>query len=191
MADDVPVEVIVAAYSTEQGAKEALHELDEAKKANIIRIRDAAVLSRNAENKLHISETADKGFGRGAVIGGIGGAVIGVIAGPVGWATVGGAAIGGLAAKLRDGGFKDERLRKLGEGLKPGSSALVAVVEHEWVKQAEAMLQEEAENLVIESLESAIAMSLEQEGDQQVSTSPEATSETEGTDTNQEMKRAA
>jgi uncharacterized membrane protein len=167
MANDVPVDVLVAAYTTEQGAKDALHDLDEAKKANIIRIRDAAILMRDANNKLHITETADKGFGRGAVLGGVGGAVVGLIAGPVGWATVGGAAIGGLAARLRDGGFKDERLRQLGERLTPGSSALIAVIEHEWVKQVEDMLREEAETLVTETLEAAIAMQLEQQNEQQ------------------------
>ncbi|HEY7270139.1 MAG TPA: DUF1269 domain-containing protein [Dehalococcoidia bacterium] len=185
MANDVPVDVLVAAYTTEQGAKDALHELDDARKANLIRIRDAAVLMRDADNKLHITETTDKGFGRGAVIGGIGGAVVGLIAGPIGWATVGGAAIGGLAAKLRDGGFRDDRLRQVGEGLKPGSSALIAVIEHEWVKQVEDMLREEAETLVTETLEAAIARQLEEQAAQQP---PQAV---EGQQGGEEMKKAA
>ena len=53
--------------------------------------------------------------------------IIGV--GPIGLAaTVGGAAIGGLAAKLHDSGFNDERLRRLGQSLQPNTSAILAVI---------------------------------------------------------------
>jgi uncharacterized membrane protein len=90
--------------------------------------------------------------------------VVGVIAGPIGWATLGGAAIGGLAAKLRDGGFSDNRLRKVGEGLTPGSSAIIAVVEHEWVKEVERRMEDRAADLITESVRADIAEELEEEG---------------------------
>jgi len=163
MTQEQPIEVIVAAFPTEQGAKEALHDLDEAKKQGIIGIKDAAVLSRDQEQKLHISESADKGFGRGAVIGGVAGAAVGILAGPIGWATLGGAAVGGLAAKLRDGGFPDERLRQMGEGVRPGSSALVAVIEHVWLKDVERMLQEKGADLATEAVSKDIAAQLDEQ----------------------------
>jgi uncharacterized membrane protein len=162
---DAPIDVVVAAFPSEQGAADALHELEAAKKEGLIGIKDAAVLRRDAKNDLHITETADKGFGRGAVLGGVAGAVVGVIAGPIGWATLGGAAVGGLAAKLRDGGFPDSRLRQVGEGLKPGSSAIVAVVEHDWVREVERRMEEQAADLVTESVADDIADQLEQEGE--------------------------
>src|SRR6185295_15534661 len=124
-----PVDVIVAAYNDEQGASNALKELKAASEEWKVDIKDAAILKRDMDNKLKITESADRGFGRGAIIGGVAGAAVGVMAGPIGWATLGGAAVGGLAAKLRDGGFKDDRLRTIGEGLQPGSSALIVVVE--------------------------------------------------------------
>ena len=161
---DVPVDVVVAAFPNEMGATDALHDLEAAKKQGMIDIRDAAVLRRDASNELHITETADKGFGKGAVMGGVAGAVVGVIAGPIGWVTLGGAAVGGLAAKLRDGGFPDDRLRQVGEGLKPGSSAIVAVVEHEWVREVERRMEARAADLITESIESDIAAQLEEEG---------------------------
>ena len=161
---DVPVDVVVAAFPNEMGATDALHDLEAAKKQGMIDIRDAAVLRRDASNELHITETADKGFGKGAVMGGVAGAVVGVMAGPIGWATLGGAAIGGLAAKLHDGGFPDDRLRQVGEGLKPGSSAIVAVVEHEWVREVERRMEARAADLITESIESDIAAQLEEEG---------------------------
>jgi uncharacterized membrane protein len=165
MASDVPVDVVVAAFPTEQGASDALHELEAARKDGLINIRDAAVLSRDYMNEVHIKETADKGFGKGAVMGGVAGAVVGVIAGPIGWATLGGAAIGGLAAKLRDGGFPDNRLRQVGESLTPGSSAIVAVVEHEWVKEVERRMEDRAADLITESVRADIAEQLEAEGE--------------------------
>src|SRR6266550_3070218 len=133
MTREEPIQVIVAAFPSEQGAKEALHDLDEAKKQGLIGIKDAAVLSKDEQQKLRISDSADKGFGRGAMIGGVAGAAVGILAGPIGWAALGGAAVGGLAAKARDGGFPDARLRQVGASLQPGSSALVAVIEHIWL----------------------------------------------------------
>ena len=118
---DVPVQVVVAAFKDEASADDVLKSLKEAKKQGLIKIVDAAVLRKDDKGKLHIKETADMGGGKGAVIGGVLGGVIGLLAGPIGWAALGGAVIGGLAAKMRDGGFKDDRLKKLGEGLGPAT----------------------------------------------------------------------
>ena len=134
MSADVPVQVIVAAFDDESSANAALDDLKKAKKERLIGIQAAAVLRKDADGKLHIKETADMGGRKGATMGGVAGAAIGLIAGPalIVPAAVG-ALVGGLASKWRDSGFSDERLKKLGEGLKPGSSAIVAVVEHRWV----------------------------------------------------------
>ncbi len=93
------------------------------------------------------------------------GAVVGVLAGPVGWAALGGAVIGGLAAKLHDGGFKDERLKKLGEGLGPGNSAIVAVVEHTWVRDVEKQMAEAGADVVTEQISADIAAQLQAGGE--------------------------
>jgi uncharacterized membrane protein len=165
MSSDVPVQVVVAAFKDEKAASAALAEMKQAKKEGLIKIVDAAVLSKDANGKLHIKETADMGGGKGAVVGGVIGAVIGVLVGPIGWAAVGGAVIGGLAAKLHDGGFKDERLKKLGEGLGPGNSAIVAVVEHTWVKQVEKELTDAGADAVTEELSADIAQQLQSGGE--------------------------
>src|SRR5215203_1255170 len=119
---DVPVQIVVAAFKDEATADQALRDLKELQSEKQIKIRDAAVLRKDAAGKLHVKETEDMG----AVIGGVTGGVIGLLAGPVGLAVGLGAVIGGLAAKMRDSGFNDERLKRLGEGLTPGSSAIVA-----------------------------------------------------------------
>jgi uncharacterized membrane protein len=157
---DVPVQVVVAAFKDENSASEALKALKQARNQGLIKIVDAAVLRKDADGKLHIKETADMGGGKGAVIGGVLGGVVGVLAGPIGWAALGGAVIGGLAAKMHDGGFKDERLKKLGEGLGPGNSAIVAIVELTWVKQVEKAMADAGAQAVTEELSADIAKQL-------------------------------
>ena len=162
---DVPVQVVVAAFKDEKTADEALKALKQAQRQGTIKIVDAAVLRKDEKGKLHVKETGDMGGGKGAVVGGVTGAVIGVLAGPVGWVALGGAAIGGLVAKMRDSGFKDERLRKLGEGLGPGNSCIVAVVEHTWVAQVEKQLAEQSANVVTEQISADIAKQLQAGGE--------------------------
>jgi len=159
---DVPVQLIVAAFGEEKAAKEALKALNEAKKAGLIKIENAAVLRKDEKGKLHIKETQDMGGGKGAAFGGVAGAAIGLIAGPalVVPAAVG-ALVGGLTAKLRDTGFSNKRLETIGEGLKPGSSAIIAVVEHTWVEKVEAAMADIAMDVTTAEIQADIAGQLE------------------------------
>jgi uncharacterized membrane protein len=121
----------VAAFQDKKAADQALKALKQAKRERLIGIQNAAVLRKDEKGKLHIKETADMGGGRGAALGGVAGAAIGLLAGPALWVPAAvGALVGDLAAKLRDSGFSDERLKTIGESLEPGSSAIIAVVEH-------------------------------------------------------------
>jgi len=160
--NDTPVQLVVAAFQEEKGAKEVLKTLKEAKKEGLIKIENAAVLRKDEKGKLHISETQDMGGGKGAVFGGVAGAAIGLIAGPalVVPAAVG-ALVGGLTAKLRDTGFSNQRLETLGEGLQPGSSAIVAVVEHTWVDKVEKALAEAEADVMTAEIKADIAAQLE------------------------------
>jgi uncharacterized membrane protein len=159
---DVPVQLVVAAFQEEGAAKAALKELKALKKEKLVGIQNAAVIRKDQKGKIHIKETADMGGGKGSVVGGVAGAAIGLIAGPalVVPAAVG-ALVGGLTAKLRDTGFSNARLEALGEGLKPGTSAIVAVVEHKWVAQLEEELSDLSADLVTASLQADIAAQLE------------------------------
>jgi uncharacterized membrane protein len=159
---DVPVELIVAAFQDEESAKAALEELKKAKKDGLIAVEGAAVLRKDAKGKLHITETEDIGGGKGAAFGGVVGAGIGLIAGAALAAPLAiGALIGGLASKLRDTGFSNERLEKLGSNLTPGSSAIVAVVEHTWVKKVEDALAKAGADALTEQLGADIADQLD------------------------------
>lgn len=159
---ETPVQLIVAAFKDEDTASQALKMLKQAKKDGLIRIQDAAVIRKDEKGKLRIKETADVGGGKGAAFGGVVGAAIGLVAGPllVVPAAVG-ALIGGLTAKLVDTGFSDERLKQIGEALEPGSSAIIAVVEHRWVEEVRREMQEAGADMLTEALKTDIAQQLE------------------------------
>jgi uncharacterized membrane protein len=158
---DVPVQMIVAAFQDERGADHALEELKRAKKDKLVDIKDAAVLRKDLGGDLHINDTGDMTGTRGGVIGGAVGVGLAVLTGGAALPLLGlGAATGGIAAKLRDSGFEDDRLRKLGTGLKPGSSALVAVIEHNWVDAAESQLRSIGGDVVVASISADMAEQL-------------------------------
>lgn len=159
MAEQVPLQAFVAAFPDEDGASRALEQL-RAIDRDLVGIKQAAVLVRNDEGELEIKESHHAG--RGAVIGGLVGGVIGLIAGPVGWVAAGGAAVGALAARLRDSGFPDERLKEIGEALTPGTSALVALVEHRWVLKLEEELRAEGVRYATQAVKAEVAAQLEE-----------------------------
>lgn len=158
---DNPIQLVVAAFQNEQEAQAMLKELKQAQRLGLIKVENAAVIRRDSKNKLHIKETADMGGGKGAALGAVAGAAIGLLAGPVILVGAAGALVGGLAAKLRDSGFSNRRLQTIGDGLKPGTSAIVAVVEHKWVGKLEEMLEEEALDVMSEEISADIAAQLE------------------------------
>ena len=161
---DVPVEVVLAAFNDEDGAEKALGQLKQAKKERLIGIRNAAVLWKDDKGKLHFKETADMRGGKGAVIGGVIGGVVGLIFPPSILASAAvGAAVGGFSAKLHDAGFPDDRLREVGKGLKPNTSALIAVIEDVWVREVEAELRQYGADVVTEAVRADIASQLESE----------------------------
>lgn len=157
----VPVELIVAAFQDENGADNALQALQAAKKDRLIAIQNAAVIRRDTNNKLHIRETADWSGGKGAAVGAIVGGAIGLIFPPsILAAGAIGAGVGALGAKLRDSGFQDDQLKEVGAALKPGTSAIVAVVEHTWVAEMEREMAEQGARTVRQAITADIAAQL-------------------------------
>ena len=131
------LELIVAAFDDEKKAQEALEHLKMIEKKQDIQISNAAILSKNAKGKFFIQETQDVDERHGAAFGAITGGLIGLLGGPAG-AIVGaaaGAAAGGLAAGKMDMGFDDDILGQFSHDLKPSSSAIIALVRHEWIEQ--------------------------------------------------------
>lgn len=159
---NVPVQVIVAAFATPDRAGQLMADLKAGRKEGLIGIVDAAVVVKDADGKLKITDSkrrSTKGFVTGGVIGG----VIGLLAGPVGWAALGGGAIGALIGKIRGAPLKAE-MTDIGSALTPNSSAIVAVIEHTWVSKVEAALAAEGAKIVREEIKADIAKQLGEGG---------------------------
>ncbi len=126
----------------EDAADKVFEQLKQAKKEKLIphpgcRGHQAR---RGQQDPYQRAEGLEGGQGRG--VGAVIGAALGIITGPgVVLTTAAGAAIGGLAAQLRDAGFPDDQLKQVGEALKPGTSAIVAIIEHTWVADLEQEMQ--------------------------------------------------
>ena len=135
------VEVFVATYDTEDGAAAASKGFQSAQRDGAIDLIDAAVIVHTAGGSVKIEETADPSGKKWAKRGAIAGGVVGLIFPPsiIVSAAVGGGA-GGIWAKIRDKGFKDEDLKQIGNSLPPGSSAIIAVAEDRMVEQLERAL---------------------------------------------------
>jgi uncharacterized membrane protein len=155
------MQVVIAAFNDEKSAKESLTALNQAKRAGLIDIQDAAILRRDAKNKLHVKDINEMTTGKGAMVGAVTGGVIGLLAGPLVMAGAAGALVGALASKLRDTGFSNQRLQQIGDGLKPGSSAIIAVIEHKWVEAVQKELEKAANDVLVQEISSDIAAQLE------------------------------
>lgn len=122
-----PQTIIVARFDSADEGHGALKQLKHVHRKEHVEIVDAALLRKNEKGRLRIAETSDWSGRKGMAVGGVAGAAIGVITGGIGFLAVGGAAVAGLAARLRDTGFDNARLRELTEQLDPDSSALLVV----------------------------------------------------------------
>jgi uncharacterized membrane protein len=132
---DARIELIVMAFEEVDKAYEALEFLKGLeKRVSIGKIRNAAVLVKDEDGEVTLTETQDIDPKHGAIFGAITGGLIGLVGGPVGVVvgSAAGAATGRTAARKIDMGFSDKYLKELKNHLKPGSSALIAIVEHEW-----------------------------------------------------------
>jgi uncharacterized membrane protein len=160
---DVPVQLIVAAFQDEKGAESALSELKVAKFAGLIGIQDAAVMRRDQKDKIHIKDVRDVGARGGTVFGALVGTGIALATGGAGIILSGavGALVGRMAAKKIDMGLDNKRLKEIADALKPGTSAIIAIIEHKWVAEIENAFAEAGANVIKEALKADIAAQLE------------------------------
>ena len=124
------MQIIIANFDTKDGAKDALKAVKHEK----IKRGDVAILSKNEKGKIRVKETDDWGGGKGAVAGAVVGSFIPVVG------TIAGAVIGGVAAKLRDGGFPNDTLKGMAESLEPDHSMYVMLTDSGSVKSVESIL---------------------------------------------------
>lgn len=161
---ETPVQVIVAAFNSPDEAGKIMADLKKGKRAGLIGIQDAAVVVKDADGKLKVTDSRRRSRRvKGFVTGGAVGAFIGLLAGPVGWAALGGGALGALAGRIAGSPLR-QLMTDLGESLTPNTSAIVAIIEHHWVEMLERELAAEGARVVHEVLKQDIAEQLQAGG---------------------------
>jgi uncharacterized membrane protein len=146
------MQIIVANFDTEDGAKNALKAVKHEK----IKRGDVAILSKNEKGKIRVKETDDWGGGKGAVAGAVVGSFIPVVG------TIAGAIIGGVTAKLRDGGFPNDTLKEMAESLEPDHSMYVMLTDSGSVAAVEGILEGAGGQLVSHPVSADLNSELEQ-----------------------------
>jgi len=146
-------ELVLAVFQDEQSAEEAYKDLHKAEEEKKLDLENVVLIHKEAKGKIEVKEDAEK-IGKEVGIGALVGGALGILAGPVGVVTLGaiGAALGGVSAKFDDVGFDDARLKKLGESLEPGKSAIVAVLETEFNQDLVAELESKGARVAVEKL---------------------------------------
>jgi uncharacterized membrane protein len=121
-------ELIVLAFSSEGGAKEALAELSHLQKQELIKLSDAATVVRKTDGKVKVKQAVDL-VGAGALGGAFWGMLIGLIF-LVPWLGLAiGAISGAIAGRFSDIGIDDKFIKEVGTTIEPGHSALFLLVE--------------------------------------------------------------
>lgn len=120
-------DLIVLAFDSPTGAKEALGTIDRMQKEHIISLADAATVIRKDDGKVKVKQ-ANSLVGAGA----LGGAFWGMLIGLLFWAPWLGLAIGAISGavvgKFTDVGIDDNFIKEVGAKIEPGHSALFLMV---------------------------------------------------------------
>lgn len=114
--------IVVIGFDTEEDARAALHTLRGVEKQGGIKFEDTAVVSMDAEGKVHVKNEASAATEVGAVVGGIVGGLA-VVVFPVA-AIVIGAAMGAGIGAAANHGVPGEFVQEIRDQLTPGTSAL-------------------------------------------------------------------
>jgi uncharacterized membrane protein len=121
-------ELIVLAFASENGAQEALAELSNLQKHELITLTDAATVVRKVDGKVKVKQAVGL-VGAGALGGAFWGMLIGLIF-LMPWLGLAiGAISGAIAGKFSDIGIDDNFIKEVGATIEPGHSALFMMVE--------------------------------------------------------------
>lgn len=124
-------DLMVLGFAGLHTADEVLNKLRSLRKEYLIDLEDACVVERDASGKIHIKQAVNL-TAAGAATGGLTGALWGTLVGllflnPLAGLAIGtltGAGAGAITGSLADYGISDEFVKKLGETIPAGSSAL-------------------------------------------------------------------
>jgi uncharacterized membrane protein len=127
MADKDKYSFIVVKYPQKDTADAALKAVLGLAKEKVVKLRDAAVITKTEKGKIKLHQTKDDSTSKGLLKGGAIGVIFALLLGPAGWIAAGAAAGGALATF--DRGIKNKLLKELGENMTPEQSAMAVLVE--------------------------------------------------------------
>jgi uncharacterized membrane protein len=127
MSDKDKYSFIVVKYPQKETADAALKAVLGLAKEKVVKLRDAAVITKTEKGKIKLHQTKDDSTRKGFIKGGGIGVLFALLFGPVGWVAAG-AALGGAFAMF-DRGIKNKLLKELGENMTPEQSAMAVLVE--------------------------------------------------------------
>jgi uncharacterized membrane protein len=154
--DKQPVEIVVAEFNTVEAASAALKTLK-----SKMSLKDAAII-RNENGKVKVKETRDMVGGKGASVGTVLAAILGLFTGLT-WVGLGAAALtGGLVAKLHDANISNKQLKSIGTALQSNQSVLVVVVGQGQGAAAQNVLTEVGAAAIVEGLDENVVARLEE-----------------------------
>jgi uncharacterized membrane protein len=127
--------LVILGFDGFHTADEVLNKLRALQKEYLIDLEDACTVERDSDGKIHIKQAVNL-TALGAATGGSRGAIWGMLFGllflnPLAGMAIGavaGAGAGALAGSLSDYGIRDDFVKKLGETIPPGSSALCVLI---------------------------------------------------------------
>jgi uncharacterized membrane protein len=119
-------DLVAIAYPDLETARQVAANLDEAQKAQVIKLDDVVIVERQADGnvKLHQPSMAGVGAAGGALWGGLIGLIFFV---PLFGMAIG-AASGAIAGHFSDRGVDDDFMKRLGAELEEGKAALILLV---------------------------------------------------------------
>jgi len=126
-------ELMVAVFDSENAGLEVLEDLKKRKHLNIYDLEDAAVVVKDKNGKIHLKQTKEITPLKGAIGGSLVGLFTGIVTiiNPLAVAIVGGTT-GVLWGLFNDIGIDDDFMKKVGEEITPGSSAVFFLASKEF-----------------------------------------------------------
>ena len=120
-------ELIVLAFDTPTGAQEMGDEVKRLQKQELIKLEDAAFVTRKEDGKVKVKQAVSL-VGAGALGGAFWGMLIGLLFFMPWLGLAIGAVTGAISGKLSDYGIDDNFIKEVGEKVEPGGSALFMLI---------------------------------------------------------------
>ena len=131
MSEPKRIRLYFFGFAEEMVARTVLEVIKDAKSKKTITVEDWAMVHKAEGGKLTITndKSKDPGAGRGALFGGGVGIVLATLSGPIGLGAVaGGAAIGAVAAAIKDSGFKNDDITEVSKLMADGRTGIMLAI---------------------------------------------------------------